>query len=87
MITIAEASAEAIQKALLRHWCLALRERRPPHDDAPEEAAHLAGVLGRTLTVLDLLRGTRRSAEGLQRRAAGLLGRLAVLGLVPPSGR
>jgi len=84
MITIAEATQEAVRLALLRHWCAAVRDRRPPHGDVPEEAVALAGELARTLAVLALLRGTRRDTRGLTVRAQHLAARLAAIGLGPP---
>ena len=60
MITIAEATHEAIRLALLRHRCRQLAGRRPPYEDASAEAAAIAGELARTLDLLAVLRGTRR---------------------------
>ena len=84
MITIAEATAEAVRLALLRHWCRQVADRRPPHDDVSDEAAALAGELARTLTVLELLRGTHRDTRILTGRARNLTERLAVIGLALP---
>jgi hypothetical protein len=85
MITIAEATQEAVRLALLRHRLVALRDRRPPYQDVPAEAAEVAGRLFRTLAAIDLLRGTRRDVRGLQRRAVVLAARLAELEMAPPA--
>jgi len=81
VITIAEASQEAIRLALFRHQLAALRDRRPPQQDASAEASAVAGDLFRVLAAIDLLRGTRRDVRGLQRRAVVLAGRLAEMGV------
>jgi hypothetical protein len=85
MITIAEAPEEAVRLALLRHRLVAIRDRRPPYQDVPAEAAEVAGDLFSVLATIDLLRGTRRDVRGLQRRAVVLAARLAEMGLRPPA--
>ena len=83
MIHIAEATDEAIRLALLRCWCRQLAGRLPHHEYVTDEAAALAGELGRVLRLQNLLLLTRRDARHLERRAEGLLARLASLGLAP----
>lgn len=85
MITIAKASDQAVRLALQRYHLAALAQRRPPHEDAAAAAVAVAGELARTLTVLDLLRGTKRDVRGLQRRAVQLAGRLAEMGMALPA--
>jgi hypothetical protein len=84
-IPIAEATEAAVRAALLRHWCVAGRDRRPPHQHVPAEASAVAGELLRALVVCDLLRGTRRDVPGLKRKALAAAARLAALGLAPPA--
>ncbi|HKI30292.1 MAG TPA: hypothetical protein VKA46_00270 [Gemmataceae bacterium] len=84
-ILIAEATDEAVRRALLRHFCHQVAEGLPPHEGAPAEARAAAGDLARVLQVLDLLRGTRRDVRGLRRKAQALAGQLALLGLQPPA--
>jgi hypothetical protein len=82
VITIAEASQQAIDLALLRHKC-----HRLTHDEsAPAEVRAAARALGRTLDVLAAIRGTRRDNSGLQAQAAALysvVGTCKHLGLDP----
>jgi hypothetical protein len=49
VIHIAEATDEAIRLALLRCWCRQLAGRLPHHEYVTDEAAALAGELGRVL--------------------------------------
>jgi hypothetical protein len=81
MITIAEATQEAVRLALLRHHLVALRDRRPPYQDVPAGAAEVAGRLFRILGTIDLLRGARRDVRGLERHAITLVARLAEMGV------
>lgn len=81
MITIAEATQEAVRLALPRHWC-----HRLAGEAGAAEARALAGRLSRTLQLVYALRGTRRDARGLEGRARALVARLGELGLAPPGG-
>jgi hypothetical protein len=85
MLTIAEATDAAVALALQRHWLARLAQHRPPHEDAPAEAVAGAGDLARVLTVLGLLRGTKRDVRGMQRRAVVLSARLDELGVAMPA--
>jgi hypothetical protein len=85
VIHIAEATDEAIRQALLRCWCRQLAGRLPPHEYATDAVAALAAELGRVLRLQNLLRRTRRDTGHLERRAEGLVLRLASLGLSQPA--
>jgi hypothetical protein len=79
-IQIAEATAEAVNLALLRHHCRQLAEGLPPHQDAPAEVREVARALDGVLATMVSLRGSRRNVNGLRRRAEGLEARLAAAG-------
>jgi hypothetical protein len=87
MITIAEATAEAIRLALLRHKCHAVCNRLSPYQNSPDDARAVAHSLSRTLGLLAVLRGSRRAEEvrrpeeqagRLEARLADLLGKIGV---------
>jgi hypothetical protein len=75
-ILIAEATAECVRVALLRHHCRRLAERQ----DCPAQVREVAVAPASTLAHLVALRGSRRDVSKLLRRVEGLEARLTEAG-------